>query len=103
MADAYRTHNMPGGWILPNDGYGCGYGEGPAQFPLNFTDLDFVVAELHKRGFYTGLWSSTGLRTLFCPLAALRRCSCRPIATPEAFICSGPLIVIGIGVPPMVV
>lgn len=62
VADAYRQHNMPGAWILPNDGYGCGYGEGPESFPLDFSDLDYVVAALHKRGFYTGLWSSTGLR-----------------------------------------
>eukprot|EP01047_Picozoa_sp_COSAG01_P025274 COSAG01_NODE_1588_length_9805_cov_3118.214403_13_plen_49_part_00 len=31
------------------------------SFPHDFEDLDYVVAELHKRGFYTGLWSSTGL------------------------------------------
>lgn len=61
VADDYRRHNMPGAWILPNDGYGCGYGEGPASFPTQFTDLDYVVEQLHQRGFYTGLWSSTGL------------------------------------------
>ena len=27
VADVYREHDMPGGWILPNDGYGCGYQE----------------------------------------------------------------------------
>ena len=41
--------------------YGCGYGESDTKFPTDFSDLDYVVAELHKRGFYTGLWSSTGL------------------------------------------
>jgi alpha-glucosidase (family GH31 glycosyl hydrolase) len=61
VADAYRANDMPGSWILPNDGYGCGYGEGPEKFPTDFKDLDLVVAELHKRNFYTGLWSSTGL------------------------------------------
>ena len=25
VADVYRANDMPGGWILPNDGYGCGY------------------------------------------------------------------------------
>ena len=44
---------MPGGWILPNDGYGCGY-----------TDLDNTIAELHKRGFYTGLWTEKGLERI---------------------------------------
>ena len=43
-------NDMPGGWILPNDGYGCGY-----------VDLDTTIQELHKRGFYTGLWTEKGL------------------------------------------
>jgi hypothetical protein len=50
VADVYRSNDMPGGWILPNDGYGCGY-----------TDLDNTIQELHKRGFYTGLWTEEGL------------------------------------------
>ena len=44
---------MPRGWILPNDGYGCGY-----------TKLDSVVRELHKRGFYTGLWTESGVEKI---------------------------------------
>ena len=50
IADQYIEHKMPSGWILPNDGYGCGY-----------TRLDSVVKELHKRGFYTGLWTENGV------------------------------------------
>jgi alpha-glucosidase (family GH31 glycosyl hydrolase) len=50
VADKYRANDMPGGWIMPNDGYGCGY-----------VDLDSTIAELHKRGFYTGLWTEKGL------------------------------------------
>jgi len=50
VADKYRANDMPGGWILPNDGYGCGY-----------VDLDSTIQELHKRGFYTGLWTEKGL------------------------------------------
>jgi hypothetical protein len=50
VADEYRSHDLPGGWILPNDGYGCGY-----------TDLENVVEELHERGFYTGLWTENGV------------------------------------------
>ena len=50
VADKYRANDMPGGWILPNDGYGCGY-----------KDLDNTIQELHKRGFYTGLWTEKGL------------------------------------------
>jgi len=52
---------MPVGWMLPNDGYGCGYGEGAAVFPHNLTDLTSVVAQLHARGLYAGLWTSTGM------------------------------------------
>lgn len=50
IADKYIENNMPRGWILPNDGYGCGY-----------TKLDSVIVELHKRGFYTGLWTENGV------------------------------------------
>jgi hypothetical protein len=61
VAKLYREYDMPGGWMLPNDGYGCGYGEGPAVFPTNLTDLTSVVAQLHELGFYAGLWTSTGM------------------------------------------
>jgi alpha-glucosidase len=50
VADKYREYDLPGGWILPNDGYGCGY-----------TQLPFVVDELHDRGFFTGLWTEDGV------------------------------------------
>ncbi|HUT08712.1 MAG TPA: TIM-barrel domain-containing protein [Candidatus Latescibacteria bacterium] len=53
VADVYRQKDMPGGWILPNDGYGCGY-----------VDLDSTIQELHKRGFYTGLWTEKGLERI---------------------------------------
>ncbi len=49
IADVYRKKDMPAGWALPNDGYGCGY-----------VQLDYVVAEMNKRGFYTGLWTEKG-------------------------------------------
>lgn len=50
VADEYVKYDMPRGWILPNDGYGCGY-----------TKLDSTITELHKRGFYTGLWTENGV------------------------------------------
>ncbi|MDB5278196.1 MAG: glycoside hydrolase [Ferruginibacter sp.] len=50
IADQYIAHGMPRGWILPNDGYGCGY-----------VKLDSVVKALHERGFYTGLWTENGI------------------------------------------
>jgi alpha-glucosidase (family GH31 glycosyl hydrolase) len=53
IAEQYVAHNMPRGWILPNDGYGCGY-----------TKLDSVIAELKKRGFRTGLWTENGVEKI---------------------------------------
>lgn len=53
VADKYVQNNMPRGWILPNDGYGCGY-----------VKLDSTIMELHKRGFYTGLWTENGIERI---------------------------------------
>ena len=50
VARKYREHDMPGGWILPNDGYGCGY-----------TDLAETVQGLARYGFRTGLWTENGV------------------------------------------
>lgn len=50
VARQYREHDMPGGWILPNDGYGCGY-----------KDLPKTVQGLAKYGFRTGLWTEDGV------------------------------------------
>ncbi|WP_079070567.1 TIM-barrel domain-containing protein [Streptomyces sp. IMTB 1903] len=52
-ADA-RAADMPSGWFLPNDGYGCGY-----TAPLKPT-----VDALRAKGFQTGLWTSTGLGSI---------------------------------------
>ena len=50
VAAQYRKHDMPGGWILPNDGYGCGY-----------TGLPETVKGLKQYGFRTGLWTENGV------------------------------------------
>lgn len=50
VADPYRDNDLPGGWILPNDGYGCGY-----------VELPYVVEQLAERGFHTGLWTENGV------------------------------------------
>lgn len=50
VARKYREHDMPGGWILPNDGYGCGYKELPK-----------VAQGLARYGFRTGLWTEDGV------------------------------------------
>jgi alpha-glucosidase len=50
VARKYRQYDMPGGWILPNDGYGCGYKQLPE-----------TVQALSKLGFRTGLWTENGV------------------------------------------
>jgi alpha-glucosidase len=50
VADEYLQHDVPLGWMLVNDGYGCGY-----EF------LDQVSAGLQARNMQLGLWTSTGL------------------------------------------
>ncbi|MDQ1489308.1 MAG: hypothetical protein QOJ23_1822 [Actinomycetota bacterium] len=50
VADGYVEQKMPLGWMLVNDGYGCGY-----------EDLDQVAAGLADRHITLGLWTSTGL------------------------------------------
>lgn len=52
-AQEARTKDMPSGWFLPNDGYGCGY-----------TNLPQAVAGAAAHGFKTGLWTSTGLTSI---------------------------------------
>ncbi|MEU6879097.1 TIM-barrel domain-containing protein [Streptomyces sp. NPDC046712] len=48
-----RAADMPSGWFLPNDGYGCGY-----------TDLTETVKGLQDKGFKTGLWTDSGLANI---------------------------------------
>ena len=50
VAAKYRENDMPGGWILPNDGYGCGYKQLPE-----------TVQGLARYGFKTGLWTENGV------------------------------------------
>lgn len=50
VAKAYRENNMPGGWLLVNDGYGCGH-----------MQLGYTVDALAGLGFHTGLWTEGAL------------------------------------------
>lgn len=49
IAKKYRQFNMPGGWMLPNDGYSCGY-----------ENLETVRDSLESIGFRLGLWTEDG-------------------------------------------
>ncbi|WP_433337279.1 TIM-barrel domain-containing protein [Spirillospora sp. CA-294931] len=50
VAQAYRDNDMPNGWMLVNDGYGCGY-----------VELPETGAGLRERGQQMGLWTENGL------------------------------------------
>ncbi|MFF8843038.1 TIM-barrel domain-containing protein [Streptomyces sp. NPDC015127] len=50
IADGYAEHGMPLGWMLVNDGYGCGY-----------EDLAKTGDMLHDHGGELGLWTESDL------------------------------------------
>ncbi|MER8187342.1 NPCBM/NEW2 domain-containing protein [Kitasatospora sp. NPDC094015] len=53
VADGYVQNDMPNGWMLVNDGYGCGY-ENLAQ----------TAQGLQQRSMQLGLWTENGLDRL---------------------------------------
>ncbi len=53
VADGYLANDMPNGWMLVNDGYGCGY-ENLAQTAQGF----------QQRKMQLGLWTENGLGQL---------------------------------------
>ncbi|WP_406380331.1 NPCBM/NEW2 domain-containing protein [Streptomyces sp. NBC_01618] len=50
IADGYVEHDMPNGWMLVNDGYGCGY-----------EDLAETAKGLQDRDMQLGLWTQDGI------------------------------------------
>ncbi|MBB6033888.1 TIM-barrel domain-containing protein [Phytomonospora endophytica] len=50
VAQGYVDNDMPRGWMLVNDGYGCGYER-----------LDWMGDELRERDIQLGLWTEDGL------------------------------------------
>ncbi|MFF4188310.1 NPCBM/NEW2 domain-containing protein [Streptomyces sp. NPDC001691] len=53
VADAYKTNGMPNGWMLVNDGYGCGY-----------ENLPETAKGLQNDSMHLGLWTEDGLDKL---------------------------------------
>ncbi|MEU8568669.1 NPCBM/NEW2 domain-containing protein [Streptomyces pathocidini] len=53
VADGYLEHDMPNGWMLVNDGYGCGY-----------EDLPETGKGLQDRKMQLGMWTEDGLDQL---------------------------------------
>jgi len=72
VVDRYKNHDMPLGWILPNDGYGAGYGQ--------TSTLDGNIANLKEFGDYAreygveiGLWTQSDLHPIDTIEALLQR------------------------------
>ncbi|MFB7452658.1 NPCBM/NEW2 domain-containing protein [Streptomyces sp. NPDC056194] len=53
VADGYVANDMPNGWMLVNDGYGCGY-----------ENLAETTAGLGERDMKLGLWTEDGIDKL---------------------------------------
>jgi hypothetical protein len=60
VVDRYRQHDMPLGWILPNDGYGAGYGQ-TETIDGNIQNLKSFGDYARSRGVEIGLWTQSDL------------------------------------------
>lgn len=60
VIDRYKTHDMPLGWILPNDGYGAGYGQ-TETLDGNIQNLKKLADYALKNGVEIGLWTQSDL------------------------------------------
>ncbi|WP_215223053.1 TIM-barrel domain-containing protein [Echinicola shivajiensis] len=60
VIDRYNEHDMPLGWILPNDGYGAGYGQ-TATLDGNIQNLKELGDYARNHGVEIGLWTQSDL------------------------------------------
>ncbi|MDO4180006.1 MAG: glycoside hydrolase family 31 protein, partial [Bacteroidales bacterium] len=60
VIDRYRQHDMPLGWLLPNDGYGAGYGQ-TETLDGNIANLKSLTEYAHEHGVEIGLWTQSDL------------------------------------------
>lgn len=60
VIDRYKNHDMPLGWLLPNDGYGAGYGQAET-LDGNIRNLRSLTDYAHKNGVEIGLWTQSDL------------------------------------------
>lgn len=61
VIDGHNTNDMPLGWFLPNDGYGCGYGQSDTSLDDNVNNLKEFSKYANDRGITTGLWTQSAL------------------------------------------
>lgn len=60
VIDRYKAHDMPLGWLLPNDGYGAGYGQ-TDTLDGNIANLKSLADYALKNGVEIGLWTQSDL------------------------------------------
>lgn len=72
VIDRYKHHDMPLGWILPNDGYGSGYGQAET-LDSNIQNLKNLCDYARQQGVQTGLWTQSDLHPKLEVSALLQR------------------------------
>ncbi|TXI99181.1 MAG: DUF5110 domain-containing protein [Chryseobacterium cucumeris] len=72
VIDRYKNADMPLGWILPNDGYGAGYGQ-TETLEGNVANLKSFGAYARKNGVEIGLWTQSDLHPKEGVAALLQR------------------------------
>ena len=60
VIDRYNAHDMPLGWLLPNDGYGAGYGQ-TETLDGNIQNLKSLGDYARQHGVEIGLWTQSDL------------------------------------------
>lgn len=63
VIDKYKQHDMPLGWILPNDGYGAGYGQ-TSTLDGNIQNLKQFGDYAREKGVEIGLWTQSDLHPI---------------------------------------
>jgi len=72
VIDRYKAQDMPFGWILPNDGYGAGYGQ-TETLDGNIQNLKAFGDYARKNGVEIGLWTQSDLHPVDSISALLQR------------------------------
>ncbi|MCR5130849.1 MAG: discoidin domain-containing protein [Prevotella sp.] len=72
VIDRYEAHDMPLGWVLPNDGYGAGYGQ-TETLDGNIQNLKSFGDYARSKGVEIGLWTQSNLHPIDSIPALLQR------------------------------
>lgn len=72
VIDRYLNADMPLGWVLPNDGYGAGYGQ-TSTLDGNIANLKNFGDYARKKGVEIGLWTQSNLHPIDSIPALLQR------------------------------